>query len=195
MERFLTMLAAFPEPVRILDVGGTFQYWSPLELPRKCVITLLNVGAEDCGGHPTISSVAGDARNMDLFSEDQFDLCFSNSVIEHVGTLHDQICMGQEIRRVAKAYFVQTPNRYFPLEPHFLLPLWQFYPVSLRTALLRRFDLGWMKKIPNPLAARAEVEQIRLLNASEMQQIFPEATLYRETLGPFTKSLIALKPA
>lgn len=187
------MVKCFPEPVRIIDVGGTRQFWENLFslLPRRCEITLLNVDTQDCGAIEGISSVAGDAREMPEFPDGGFDLCFSNSVIEHVGTLHDQIRMGREVRRVARGYFVQTPNRYFPLEPHFLMPLWQFYPVPLRVALLRRFDLGWLKKITDPLEARAEIEQIRLLSAAELGRIFPDATIHRETIGPFVKSLIA----
>jgi hypothetical protein len=51
-----------------------------------------------------------------------------------------------------------------------------------------------MKKTPDPLLARAEVEQIRLLDPAEMQAIFPDATIHREKLGPFTKSIVAAKP-
>lgn len=194
-QRFLQMIEAFPEPVRVLDVGGTVQFWQAFQLPKVCHITVLNIHLEDCGGQPGFTSVAGDARNMETFADGQFDLCFSNSVIEHVGTLHDQVNMGREIRRVARAYFVQTPNRYFPLEPHFLVPFWQFLPLPLRTAMLRRLNLGWMRKTPDALAARAEIEQIRLLNGTEMKAIFHDATIHREKIGPFTKSIIAAKTA
>ncbi len=190
---FFGLLEAFPEPVSILDVGGTVEFWNDLapELPRECRITLLNIATQDCASAPHITSTAGDARRMDAIADGEFDLCFSNSVIEHVGTFADQRAMATEVQRVSKAIFIQTPNRYFPIEPHFLVPLWQFYPVSVRVALLRRFNLGWMPRTPDAQAARAEVRQIRLLNAAEMQALFPDTAIYREKLGPLTKSIVA----
>jgi hypothetical protein len=194
MRWFIRLLDDFPEPVRVLDVGGTREYWimnSP-RLPRRCRITLLNLTAVPVEGLPDTVSVAGDARRMPQFADREFDICFSNSVIEHVGSWADQESMAREVRRVAKAWFVQTPNRHFPLEPHFVFPGWQYFPVRLRAALHRRFDLGWMPRQPDPILARAEVERIRLLTASEMVRLFPDGRLVREMFGPFTKSLIAL---
>jgi hypothetical protein len=68
-ERFLQMVEAFPEPVRILDVGGTIQFWAAFQFPRKCEITLLNMDSQDCGGHPFIASAIGDARDLREFAE------------------------------------------------------------------------------------------------------------------------------
>jgi hypothetical protein len=180
--------------VRVLDVGGTVSYWknNAPDLPRRCEFTLLNLEATSPEGLADARCVAGDARCME-FESAGFDVVFSNSVIEHVGTLNDQAAMAREVRRVGRSYFVQTPNRYFPLEPHFLFPAWQFLPLWFRAGLHRRWNLGWMRRQPDPLQARADVEQIRLLNRREMSRLFPEATIERESLGPFTKSLIAIR--
>ena len=67
---------------------------------------------------------------------------FSNSVIEHVPP-QLQSKFAEEVARVATRYFVQTPNRYFPIEPHYQLPLFQFLPKGIRKALNKRFALGW----------------------------------------------------
>ena len=63
---------------------------------------------------------------MDFFKDKSFDAVFSNSVIEHVGTFEDQKMMANEVIRVTNFYFIQTPNLYFPIEPHFLVPFFQF---------------------------------------------------------------------
>jgi len=195
MAWFVELLNAVPAPVRVLDVGGTVAFWRSTAadwLPR-CQVTLVNLRPEDTGDLPGATAVAGDARHMPRFADRSFDLCFSNSVIEHVGTLYDQRAMAREIRRVAHGYFVQTPYRHFPLEPHFLVPFWQYLPAGVRAALFRRFRLGWMGRQPDPFLARAEVEQVRLLNRREMRVLFPDATLLAERVGPLVKSLVARK--
>ncbi|HWS70973.1 MAG TPA: class I SAM-dependent methyltransferase, partial [Thermoanaerobaculia bacterium] len=67
----------------------------------------------------------------------------SNSVLEHVA---DMPAMAREIRRVGRRWYVQTPNRWFPVEPHFLVPFFQFLPIATRAWLLTRFDLGWLTR-------------------------------------------------
>jgi hypothetical protein len=194
-ETFCRMADSFPEPVRVLDVGGYVTIWKQqtAHFGRRFRVTALNLDAPPLHTEPDFVQVRGDARSMPQYSNQSFDLCFSNSVIEHVGTLYDQLAMAHEIRRVSKAYFVQTPNRYFPLEPHFLMPFWQFYPKAFRRILCSRFTLGWMKRQPDPLLARAEIEQVRLLNAGEMRRLFPDAEISYERIGPLTKSLIAIR--
>ena len=115
------------------------------ELPAQIHVTLLNNDFAERPQLPYLSYVVGDAREMGMFPGRHFDICFSNSLMEHLGTA-DQRRVANEIRRVSKGYFVQTPNRYFPMEPHFLVPGWQFLPVSLRARLLQGRDLGWMKR-------------------------------------------------
>lgn len=185
----------FPEPVRVLDVGGHVHFWKQHTaiFGKRFQITALNLDRAASAAEPDLIQVRGDARSMPQYADQSFDLCFSNPVIEHVGTLYDQMAMAREIRRVGKSYLVQTPNRYFPVESHFLLPLWQFYPKALRRILCTRFNVGWMRRQPDPLLALAEIEQIRLLNAGEMRRLFPDAEISRERIGPFTKSIIAVR--
>jgi len=141
-----------------------------------------------------MTPVMGDVRDLSQFADRQFDLCFSNSLIEHLGSFSEQQQCAAEIRRVAKGYFVQTPYRYFPLEPHFQVPFWVQLPLRLRVAMHRRFDLGWMQKQPDPQMALAEVEQMQLLTVREMRQLFPDGDVKKEKVGGFVKSLIAVKP-
>lgn len=196
MQRFVTLLAPLREPVRILDVGGRGGFWhanAPL-LRKECEITLLNLEVLFfVEALPDMVSVVGDARRMTQFADKAFDVCFSNSTIEHVGTFADQQAMAQEVQRVSRAYFVQTPNRWFPLEPHFLFPFWQFLPHGTRAWLHQHFDLGWLPHQPDPQLAGAEVLQIRLLTARELAGLFPGADIVREKIGPLTKSLMAVR--
>ena len=74
-------------------------------------------------------------------------------------------------RRQAR-YFVQTPDRYFPIEPHYQLPLFQFLPERIRRALNRRFTLGWQTK--------GEWEQIDLFSSNDLRRLFPDAEIHRE---------------
>ncbi|HAV60892.1 MAG TPA: methyltransferase type 11 [Verrucomicrobiales bacterium] len=194
-ELFAQLLLPFAEPVRVLDIGGTPSFWlnNAPALPRRCHITLLNLEPVADSGLENVKCLVGDARATG-FADGAYDVVFSNSVIEHVGTLFDQMAMAREVRRVSRAYFVQTPNRYFPMEPHFLFPFWQFLPTWFRAALHRRFGLGWMQRQPDPLLARAGVEQVRLLTTAEMTGLFADAQIKRERVVGFTKSLIALRP-
>jgi hypothetical protein len=195
IRKFVGLLGGTTNEVRILDVGGTPEFWLTHrdELPLNVSLTLLNLDLANKPQYPWVRYVAGDARKMSMFADGEFDICFSNSVIEHLGTFADQELAAQEIRRVARGYFVQTPNMWFPLEPHFLVPFWQFAPVAFRAYLLQRRDLGWIKRQEDPLLARSQVESVRLLSAKELAQLFPDSRIDREKLGPLTKSIIACR--
>ena len=188
---FEALLGRVPGPVRILDVGGTPEFWRVIGFSRPNVsVTLLNQTPATTASD-TIRAVVGDARDMREFGDREFDVVFSNSVIEHVGTFADQQAMASEVRRIGKRYFVQTPNKYFPIEPHFLFPGFQFLPVSIRAGMLARRDIGWYKKAPSYEDALKEVTAIRLLSEREFRTLFPEGRLGKERLFGLTKSFTA----
>jgi SAM-dependent methyltransferase len=118
------------------------------------------------------------------YGDGEFPVVFSSSVIEHVPP-SAQKAFADEIRRVGKRYFVQTPNRWFPIEPHYQLPLFQFLPRRVRMALNRRFSLGWQPK--------GEWEEITLLTARQLRRLFPDAEIHRERIFGLTKSLMAVR--
>jgi SAM-dependent methyltransferase len=187
---FRTLLDSLPRPVRLLDVGGTQFFWEMMGFrgDQGLEVTMLNLMPS--WTRPGFRSVVGDARNMHQFADQEFDVVFSNSVIEHVGEPQAQQQVASEIKRVGKRYFVQTPNRHFPLEPHFFFPGFQFLPLAARIWLVQHFDLGWYKKIPNYVAARQEVETIRLLSRRDVTRLFPEGTLYNERFAGLTVSFV-----
>jgi hypothetical protein len=191
---FTDMLNNFSTTVRILDVGGTQGYWemmaNGLPLLDKIQVTLLNIQSQETS-MSNFMSVAGDARAMPQFADKQFDIVYSNSTIEHVGNYIDQKNMANEVARIGKQYYIQTPNRYFPIEPHFVFPFFQFLPISIRVWLVQNFKLGWFPKIPDYQKALLEVTSIRLLTKSEVQVLFPDAEIFEEKYFGLTKSFFA----
>jgi ubiquinone/menaquinone biosynthesis C-methylase UbiE len=182
---FKSLLSNEKRPIHILDIGGTETYWKMMELKEddEIFITLLNLST-DRTTQSNIRTIVGDARRIDA-GDKTFDVVFSNSVIEHVGTYSDQMQMAQEVKRVGQRYFVQTPNKFFPIEPHFLFPFFQFFPIMVRVQLLRNFNLGWFQQ------AKREVENIRLLSKRDFMRLFSDARIYEEKVLGVTKSFVA----
>jgi Methyltransferase domain len=188
---FLKMLAALERPIKILDVGGTQDFWEVMGFgPQDGVsVALLNVYSQPTSS-ANFTSTCGDARAM-VFADQSFDVVFSNSVIEHVGGIVDQRQMASEVTRVGVRYFIQTPNKYFPIEPHFLFPFFQFLPIGVRTWLLQHFDLGWHKKTADYASAREQVAGVQLLSKRQFCALFPNAAVVEERFAGLTKSFVA----
>jgi len=189
---FLQCIAGLPRPIRILDVGGTQDFWETMEFvdPTSSRITVLNLQAP-AARHPNVTTVSGDACRMDAFEDGEFDVVFSNSVIEHVGDDASQEAMAAEVRRVGRRYFVQTPNLYFPIEPHFMFPFFQFLPIPARGWLLQNFALSWGGRIPDRESAREAARGVRLVGLSRFRKLFPDAAIYRERVLGLSKSFVA----
>ena len=187
---FTRLLEGLPGRLNVLDVGGTPRFWQVMGFDdRRVAVTLMNRSPIECESR-VMRNLVGDARDMRVFGDQEFDIVFSNSVIEHVGSFDDQRAMAAEVRRVGKRYFVQTPNRYFPIEPHFLFPAFQFLPLRVRAGMLARRDVGWYKKAGSYEEAFAEVSAVRLLSLREFRTLFPEGHLYKERFCGLTKSFV-----
>ena len=157
-------------------------------------IVLLNLYINEVT-EPGFSSIVGDASNLSGINDQSFDIVFSNSVIEHLYTKQQQEKMAKEVARVGKSYFIQTPNRYFPIEPHWLFPLFQFLPFSVQVFLTQHFTLGNIKKTKRKEAAINLVKEVRLLTIKEFQFFFKDAKIYKEKVLGLTKSFTAYKIA
>lgn len=192
---FQRLLLTAKRPLCVLDVGGLESYWHQVGFVESpdIHITLLNL-------HPVqvqssqFSAVVGDACHMTMFVDTQFDLVYSNSVIEHVGAFTEQMAMAREVRRVGKAYFVQTPNRGFFIEPHFFVPFMHWLPLKPRLFVARHFALqvsggGLKRRLPDEEMLR-EVAEIRLLSRKELSALFPDAAIWTERLFGLAKSFI-----
>lgn len=189
---FEALIAGFPRPLNILDIGGTREFWAAQGwIGREDVhITTVNLSGPEVV-EANFEARVGDATDLSEIADNQFDIAFSNSVIEHLFTFDKQKKMAEETRRVAKAYWVQTPNYWFPIEPHFLMPGWQWLPRELRIAIVRRFRCGWEGPYPEIKEATRAVDSIRLLSGGELRELFPGARIWKEKFGGLTKSLVA----
>jgi len=124
--------------------------------------------------------VRADATERLPFADDEFDLAYSSSVIEHIEPAR-RAQFAAEIQRVARALYVQTPAFSFPIEPHALLPFAHWLPVGLRKRYWR-------------LGAAGSWEEIHLLRRGELAHLFPGQDIRAERVGPLAKSWVALTP-
>ncbi len=191
-DTFRQFLADIPRPCRILDIGGTENFWVQSGLlPMDGVkVTLLNL-QQEAVSCPGIESVIGDATDLSRYKSREFDVAFSNSVIEHVGSHENQVRMATEMMRVGKHLFLQTPARYFPIEPHFLFPFFWSFPASLREKIVCTIPLGWYPKQANPSEAKEFLQNFILLTKPEIAKLFPNAKILEESVLGLTKSYIA----
>lgn len=135
-----------------------------------------------------VREVLGDGCDLP-FGENSFELVFSNSVIEHVP---DHEAFAREIMRVGRSYYVQTPNKWFPIEPHFMTPFIHFLPTAWRMKLVRRFSVWGLIAKPSKTEYEHAVSSTRLLGLPDMKRLFPGATFEVERFLGLTKSIIAI---
>lgn len=169
-ERFLGVIAPRPED-RILDIGVTSDVtqqesnFFERAYPYKHRVTC--VGTED-GSHlereyPGVRFVPIAAGEPLPFPDGHFDVVFSNAVIEHAGGTPRQAGFVGEALRVARRFFIVTPNRLFPIETHTGLPLVHYLPPALFRALLNRTGYSlWGSE-----------ERLNLLTAGSFARLFP----------------------
>jgi SAM-dependent methyltransferase len=190
LERLLGMTAS----TRILDVGGTPANWALLRVRPQ--VTMLNLPRALESADDGLPWIFADGRHLP-FRDKAFDVVFSNSVIEHVGDSLRQEQFAREIARVAIRYFVQTPNRWFPVEHHLLTPLVHFLPRRWQQWLVGKFTIWeWIARPRSDQRAfflEHYLRDIRLLDGRAMRRLFPDARLIRERFLGFTKSLIAVR--
>lgn len=177
----------------ILDVGGHPGEWmAGVEVPVS--VTVANIGPwpESLNAPARFVYREADARALP-FDDGAFEIAYSNSCIEHMGSWEDQQKFAQEIRRVGRKLYVQTPYRWFPIEPHFLAFFVHWLPRSWSTRLLPKLSLrGWFRK-GDDVDAAGLAKEVRLLSVREMKALFPDCEIYRERVFGFVKSLIAIR--
>ena len=203
--RFARFLALFPEltTMHVIDVGGRVGTWVDQECsPRHITITNVSEHEVLSGWHgelpANVSVAAWDATTPPsslLAGQGKagvFDLVYSNSVIEHVGSPAARARFAHNVQALAPAYWIQTPNRYFPLEPHWMFPGFQFLPVAARAVISRHWPFGYIRSAAKPAStARNDVLAVDLLGRREMESLFPHAALLEERVCGLTKSFVA----
>ena len=190
---FEALVENMPRPLRILDVGGTNDFWVQRGWAGRNDVQIFSLNLiPETTRHANIKPLAGDATNLSQFDDGSFDVAFSNSVIEHLFTFENQRRMASEVQRVGKALWVQTPNFWFPMEPHFQVPGWQWMPENMRTAIIRKWRCGWRGPCPDTAGARKLVQEVRLLKKGELKTIFPTSEIVPERFCGLVKSWIVI---
>jgi hypothetical protein len=184
----------FPDidSMSVIDLGGTAEAW--LRAPvRPAALHVVNLEPEPSEQASWIRTDQGDACDLpaSILSAD-YDLVLSNSVLEHVGGHTQRQRFADAVHALAPRHWVQTPYRYFPIEPHWLFPGFQFLPLTVRAELSQRWPL-----VHTPSASRDEglraAMQVELLSRTELVFYFPDSTIHPERMLGVVKSLIATK--
>ena len=192
--RWQLALDRFPEieQMRVLDLGGTVTAWerAPVQPDHVTVLNLVEPGTTDA---PWLTPVEGDACDPPASVRDStFDLVFSNSLLEHVGGHARRLSLAEVVHELAPLHWVQTPDRAFPIEPHFLFPLLQRLPIPAQASVLQHWPL-----IHSPPRDRDTAMQLaqwtELIGIRQMEQYFPHSEIVRERLLGLPKSLVAIK--
>ena len=178
-------------------VGGRVEFWRDTSFwgNNRYQVTVANIDndrnsvfrGEDWPDN--ITWCYADARDFREELERGYEVLFSNSVIEHVGDMADIEKMARQFEDFDGTYFLQTPNYWFPIEPHFRMPFFAQLPYKVRVFLVRHFNLGCFRKSSSWQDAEAKVRSVRLLTVAEMKKLFPSAELEREELFGLTKSI------
>ena len=180
---------------KILDIGGDIQYWKNIGWQHPaCKIHLLNLYESKVPENEThqFSSSVGNGLSLE-YKKGEVDLIFSNSVIEHVGSYENQQIFAGEVRRVSDKYIVQTPSIWFPLEPHSLIPLFQFLPHPIRALLIMTFNINYFPKAKTYKAAIKVSHSTLMFTHKRFKQLFPEAEIQVERFLGIPKSYTAIK--
>lgn len=177
----------------ILDVGFTVAatsvgYANALEnsvdnLSRVTALTIDDIPNPEAFSE--FNLVQYDGRDFP-FEDGEFDLCWSNAVLEHVGSDIDMVEFLREIVRVGQRGFITTPNRWFPIEPHTKLPLLHFLPKPLFDSLLHKLGKSWATGSYMDLLGERRLR--RLLAEAQIQQY----ELVKNKFGPFTMDFVVL---
>lgn len=188
------IVAPLPRPLRIIDRGGTVHFgeqrgWA---MSSDVEITVINLESSPTR-YRSIATRVGDACDLTKeFADQSFDLVFSNSVIEHVGDFTQKRRMALEVLRLAPRHWVETPNLWFPIEPHLPFPGWQWLPEAVRVGMLRRRGFGWNGRRPDPARARDVVRHAQLLSGRDLRRLFPGGRLLPERFLGLVKSWIVV---
>lgn len=203
IEKILRGIIAERKHATIIDVGGTRKYWTLIDpdIAPHCSVTLVNydfwlspLKSGTCENGITFIDHVGDGCDLKEFSDGQFDLAHSNSVIEHVGSLERMAAFARELRRVGRAYFCQTPYLWFPIEPHHGVPFFHWLPAPTRARLTYQRPVGWRPQMQPFEKSLKNADESQLIDLFTMRALFPDAEIHKERAMGLIKSLMAVCP-
>jgi hypothetical protein len=188
MRRFAKMFGVGNE-MRIIDVGGRKCNWTLINKQPDVTITNIEFDSYEDGRFHYVRT-NGERLPYD---DNSFAVCYSNSVIEHVGDANARKKFAAEIRRVAPRYYVQTPYKWFFFDPHTVGAFVHWLPKRWQRRLIRWCTPWGLIDRPSQDKVDALIAEIDLLTEAEMRALFPDAQIIKERFLGFTKSLIAVR--
>jgi hypothetical protein len=176
----------------IIDLGGRVDTWQQTPVrPKHVHVVNLEPHSGDLPDWAELDW--GDACALpNHIAKRRYDLVFSNSVIEHVGGHERRLRFAESVHKLADAHWVQTPYRFFPIEPHWVAPGMQFLPTSVRATVAHRWPLAHTPA-KDRLDATQSVLWTELIDKTQMCHYFPDSTIRAERIFGLTKSLIAYR--
>jgi ubiquinone/menaquinone biosynthesis C-methylase UbiE len=111
--------------------------------------------------------VLGDALSLNL-ADNEFDIVFSNAVLEHVGKNENIKKFILEAYRVSrKDVILITPNRWFPLETHTKIMFVHWLPKKVFRNFIRLIGMDFLSK----------EENLNLLSSKDLRRIVSSANI------------------
>jgi len=192
--------------IRLIDLGGTVKFWEDWGLAKQPLldVTLVNNHDKDkCHANdpitlPNIRRLRADVLTLSAADFAEYDLIFSNSLIEHLPGREAQRQLARAIIESGRPYFLQTPNKRSPIDPHFprpYVPFFATYPRSLQARLLTWSALGSGSASPSYDAALARLKYYSPLTTRDVRQLFPQARVVMERPMGVPMSIIAMSEA
>jgi len=165
---------------KILDIGTSpvdneYQNYLIHKYPYKRKITCVsNVKLNKIKQrYPEIKTLQCDGREIPL-KNNSFDIVISNATIEHVGNKRNQTKFIKEAVRLSKKLvFISTPNRYFPIDFHTLIPLIHWFPKKIHRFILKKIGLDFFSKESN----------LNLLSDNELRNICQNLKIKNYTIN------------
>lgn len=189
--------------LRILDVGGQVTYWRQFGFDflksQNVHITIINIVETELGpaedAAEMFTAAVGDGCSLN-FPDNAFDLCHANSVIEHVGVWRDMAAFAKEMQRLAPSFYCQTPNYWFPIEPHFpMIPFNHWLPNPIRARLMQILPIAHAGRAKDLAMASDFVDSARLIFRSQLRALSPSARVHAERVLLIAKSYTAIRVA
>jgi hypothetical protein len=183
---FIELLVRVPRPCVVLDVGGTPEYWQgivPERVKVMCLNTLPQTSTE------AVRTMVGDGCNLS-FADQSFEVVFCNSALAFVGSRLRQRLLANEIRRVGRRYFVQTPNQGFPIDWRTLVPCFHWLTPEQQARILCATRVGRYRKASNYASALGLATRVLDVTRQELARLFPEGTIETERVLGLTKSFM-----
>jgi hypothetical protein len=193
-ERGRWLAETFPDlaQMSVIDLGGRIPAWQHVPVRPKHV-HVVNMEPSRVDVPEWAEFDVGDACDLPAhIASRRYDLVFANSVIEHVGGHERRQRFADSVHQLSGAHWVQTPYRYFPIEPHWMAPGMQFLPVAARAQVARRWPLSYGRGKSRE-AALQSVLQVELLDRTLLRSYFPDSLIRTETVFGIPKSLIAYR--